>query len=79
MKIFKGYYIIGTSSKEEAKEGKGMMLWSQKIPSKPVQFFNRILLNIYWVDNERIQLNRGEKLQNDDTELPKNLPNKIKK
>jgi hypothetical protein len=79
MKIFKGYYIIGTSSKEEAKEGKGMMLWSQKTPSKPVQFFNRILLNIYWVDNERIQLNRGEKLQNDDTELPKNLPNKIKK
>lgn len=78
-KIFKGYYIVGANSKEEAQNKKGMLLWSQKTPSFFVQFFNKLLLNIYWISEERVQTERGSNL-NTSTELDvKNLPDKRKK
>ncbi len=80
MKKFKGYFCVGAVSREAAKEGKGMVLWSQSKPSKFIQFTNRILLNIYWIDEERTQLQRGEKLQKSpNTEVSKDTPDKYKK
>ncbi len=78
MKKFKGYYCIGCSTKEDAINGKGLLLWSENIPSKFVQFTNRVLLNIYWIYNEK-ESTRGEKLQNENTSINKEKPDNYKK
>lgn len=61
MKKFIGYFIIGASSKEEAMNQKGMLLWSTERPNAVTRFFNRVLLKIYWVDKERVLEERGSK------------------
>lgn len=72
MKKFKGYYCVGCNTRQDAIDGKGLILWSQKSPTKMIQFFNKLLLNIYWIEKERIQSQRGEKLQNtEDTTIEK--------
>jgi hypothetical protein len=75
MKKFKGYYIIGCASKQNAKDKKGLVLWSELVPSKFVQFFDRVLLNIYWINEERTQT--IQKTEN--ATLTRNLPDTIKK
>jgi hypothetical protein len=49
-KKFIGYFIIGAATKEEAQKGKGLKAWSTKRPNAIVRFFNKVLLNIRWVD-----------------------------
>lgn len=49
-KKFVGYFIIGAATKEEAQKGKGLKAWSTKRPNAIVRFFNKVLLNIRWVD-----------------------------
>jgi hypothetical protein len=61
MKKFIGYFIIGASSKEEAVNQKGMLLWSTERPNAITRFLNRVLLKIYWVDKERVLEDRGLK------------------
>ena len=60
MKKFKGYYCIGCSTKDDAIKEKGLLLWSENVPSKFVQFTNRILLNIYWINKEKRINQRGK-------------------
>ncbi|HRT03303.1 MAG TPA: hypothetical protein P5513_05135 [Candidatus Diapherotrites archaeon] len=78
MKKFKGYYCIGCSTKKDAINGKGLLLWSENRPSKFIQFTNRLLLNIYWVNKER-ESTRGDKLQNETTSINKEKPDNYKK
>ena len=78
MKKFKGYYCIGCSTKDDAIKEKGLLLWSENVPSKFVQFFNRILLNIYWI-NKKKESTRGDKLQNENTFINKEKPDNYKK
>lgn len=51
-KKFIGYFIIGAATKKEAISGKGLKAWSTKRPNFLVRFFNRLLLNIRWIDEE---------------------------
>lgn len=51
-KKFVGYFIIGAANKEEAQKGAGLVLWSQTKPNFVTRFFDKRLLNIYWVDKE---------------------------
>jgi hypothetical protein len=51
-KKFVGYFIIGAANREEAQKGAGLVLWSQTKPNFVTRFFNKRLLNIYWVDKE---------------------------
>lgn len=51
-KKFVGYFIIGAVNKEDAQKGAGLILWSQSKPSWLVRFFNKNLLNVYWIDKE---------------------------
>jgi hypothetical protein len=51
-KKFVGYYIIGAYNEEEAQKGAGLLLWSQKKPNFVTRFFDKLLLNIYWIDKE---------------------------
>jgi hypothetical protein len=51
-KKFVGYFIIGAANKEEAQKGAGLVLWSQSKPGWLTRFFDKLLLNIYWVDKE---------------------------
>ena len=51
-KKFAGYFIIGAKKKEEAERGQGLMLWSQKKPNRITRFFNKLLLNMFWVDKQ---------------------------
>jgi hypothetical protein len=59
MKKFIGYFIIGASTKKDAYNEKGLLLWSTKKPNAIVRFFNRVLLNIIWVDKERVLEEKG--------------------
>lgn len=76
MKKFIGYFIIGASSEYEAKNEKGMLLWSQKKPNAIVRFFNRVLLKIYWVDKERVLEEKGKRTHavNPDIEFIRTSP-----
>lgn len=78
MKKFKGYYCIGCSTKDDAIKEKGLLLWSENVPSKFVQFINRVLLNIYWIYKEK-ESTRGDKLQNENTSINKEKPDNYKK
>jgi hypothetical protein len=59
MKKFIGYFIIGASTKRDAYNEKGLLLWSTKKPNAIVKFFNRVLLNIRWVDKEKVLEEKG--------------------
>lgn len=52
-KKFVGYFIIGAATKKEAQEGKGLKAWSTKRPNAFVRFFNKVLLNIRWIDENK--------------------------
>ncbi len=52
-KKFVGYFIIGAASKKEAEAGKGLKAWSTKRPNAIVRFFNKVLLNIRWIDETK--------------------------
>ena len=75
-KKFQGYYIVGATNLEAAKLGKGLMLWATKKPKCITQWFNKILLQIYWIDCERNGNERGKPLQenSDNTYINKDIP-----
>lgn len=52
-KKFVGYFIIGAATKKEAQDGKGLKAWSTKRPNAFVRFFNKVLLNIRWIDENK--------------------------
>ncbi len=58
----KGYWIIGTANDEQAKEGKGLILWNTVRPKWFYRFMNKLLLSIRWVDKER-ELEKGKNFQ----------------
>lgn len=61
IKKFKGYFIIGSSSKEDALNEKGLLIWSAKRPNIFIRFFNKMLLNIIWVDKIKdLEVKEGE-------------------
>ena len=64
MKSFTGYYIIGASNKEDAQNERGLCLWSNNKPNWFVRIMNQYLLGIYWVDKNKIQYQKGDSLQN---------------
>lgn len=51
-KKFVGFFIIGTKTEEDAKEGKGLILWMQDKPSWLKIFYNKFFLGIRWVNKE---------------------------
>lgn len=44
--------IIGTKTQQDAKEGKGLILWMQDKPSWLNRFYNKLFLGIRWVDKD---------------------------
>jgi len=74
-KKFVGYFIIGAKTKEEAQKGKGLKAWSTKKPNIIVRFFNRILLNIRWVDS----INTISKKYEPKREHPKEGPKRTRR
>ena len=66
-KNYVGYFIVGATNAEDAQNEKGLMLWSTKKPSALVRFFNQRLLNIYWIDKERVAL--STKQANEDVQF----------
>lgn len=63
MKTFIGYYIIGANTREDAENEKGLMLWSPTKPNAFKRWLNENLLGIYWIDKERIVLEKGKTMQ----------------
>lgn len=53
-KKFVGFLIMGAVSQEEAALKKGLVLWLPHKPSAWTRFWNRLLLKIYWVDQEEL-------------------------
>ncbi len=51
-KKFVGFFIIGTKTEEDAKAGKGLILWMQDKPSWLKIFYNKFFLGIRWVNKE---------------------------
>jgi len=51
-KKFVGFFIVGTKTEEDAKEGKGLILWMQEKPSWLKIFYNKLFLGIRWVNKE---------------------------
>ena len=74
-KYFKGYWIIGCANKKQAQEKKGLILWNQVEPKKIIRFFNKILLNIYWVSENR-EIEKGKDIK---TELNQPKARRYKK
>jgi hypothetical protein len=80
MKKFIGYFIIGAVSKEDARSEKGLLLWSAKRPNALVRFFNRVLLNVHWVDRVKVLEEKGYKPSKDgETQMYKVVPQKFNK
>jgi hypothetical protein len=86
MKKFIGYYIIGATTKQDAQDEKGLLLWTEKKPSALRRFLCSTLLGIYWIDKERILEERGKTAQSKTagsnkpfTEMQKLAPVKTKK
>lgn len=84
MKTFIGYYIIGASSKKEAEDEKGLLLWSNNKPNRLKRFFNKVLLGIHWVDKRKLFEERGKTVQSSantevKVEMRKLAPEKINK
>ncbi len=50
MKKFVGYFILGARDKNEAKDEKGLLIWSQFRPRWFKRLMLNILLGIYWID-----------------------------
>lgn len=63
MKKFIGYYIIGATTKQDAQDEKGLLLWTEKKPSALRRFLCSTLLGIYWVDKDRVLEERGKTAQ----------------
>ena len=63
MKKFIGYYIIGATTKQDAQDEKGLLLWTEKKPSALRRFLCSTLLGIYWIDKDRILEERGKTAQ----------------
>ncbi len=79
-KKFIGYLIMGAASEQDAVEEKGLLLWSTKRPNGIVRFFNRVLLNVRWVDKSRALEDKGQKTHpdNGDVKFRKTYPPKYK-
>lgn len=59
MKKFIGYFIIGAATKADAVNERGLLLWSTKRPNAIVRFFNKLLLNVQWVDKTKVLEEKG--------------------
>jgi len=78
-KKFVGYFIIGAANREEAQKGAGLVLWSQSKPTFVTRFFNKNLLNIYWVDKEDYKPVAKEVVEKTKLEFPKHRTYRKKK
>ena len=77
MKKFVGYYIIGATNEQDAQDEKGLLLWSVKKPNVISRLFNKWLLNLYWVDKEKVLEEKGFRTQrNKDTQIYKVGPSR---
>lgn len=63
MKKFIGYYIIGATTRKDAQDEKGLMLWSETKPSALKRFLNEKLLGVFWVDKDRVLVDKGKTAQ----------------
>jgi hypothetical protein len=80
MKKFIGYFIIGASTKKDAYNEKGLLLWSTKKPNAIVRLFNRVLLNIRWVDKVKALEEKGIRENNENnTQMYKVTPKRDNK
>jgi hypothetical protein len=80
MKKFIGYFIIGASTKKDAYNEKGLLLWSTKKPNVIIRLFNRVLLNIRWVDKVKVLEEKGVRENNDNnTQMYKVTPKRDNK
>lgn len=80
MKKFIGYFIIGATSKKDAFDEKGLLLWSTQRPNAIVRLFNRMLLHVYWVDKSKPLEERGfRKDENTNTQFYKVAPKRDNK
>jgi hypothetical protein len=80
MKKFIGYFIIGASTKKDAHNERGLLLWSTKKPNAIVRFFNRVLLNIRWVDKVKVLEEKGPRENNENnTQMYKVVPKRDNK
>lgn len=78
-KKFVGFYIIGAANKEDAQKGAGLLLWSQSKPNFVTRFFNKLLLNIYWVDKKDYKPVAKDAVETQKVEFPKHRTYKKKK
>jgi hypothetical protein len=53
---FIGFLIIGAKTQEDAKLGKGLILWMQYKPTFFIRLCNKLLLGIRWVDKVDYEL-----------------------
>jgi hypothetical protein len=80
MKKFIGYFIIGATTKEDAVNERGLLLWSTKKPNAIVRFFNKILLNIQWIDKTKVLEEKGVRNTRDNnTQMYKVAPKRDNK
>jgi hypothetical protein len=80
MKKFVGYFIIGASTKKDALNEKGLLLWSTEKPNAIIRLFNRVLLNIRWVDKTKVLEEKGIKENKDNnTQMYKVAPKRDNK
>jgi hypothetical protein len=78
-KKFVGFYIIGAANKDDAQKGAGLILWSQVKPCFVTRFFNKLLLNIYWIDKKNYKPVQKETTVDSKIEFPKHKTYRKKK
>ena len=77
MKKFIGYFIIGAANHRDAFNEKGLLLWSTKKPNAIVRYFNRVLLNIIWINKTKVLEEKGTRENKENnTQMYKVAPGK---
>lgn len=80
MKKFIGYFIIGATTKQDAVDERGLLLWSSKKPNAIVRFFNKVLLNIQWIDKTKVLEEKGIRgIKENNTQMYKVAPKRENK
>jgi hypothetical protein len=80
MKKFIGYFIIGATTKQDALNEKGLLLWSTKKPNAIVRFLNKVLLNIQWIDKTKVLEEKGvRETRENNTQMYKVAPKRENK
>jgi len=80
MKKFIGYFIIGATTKQDAVDERGLLLWSSKKPNAIIRFFNKVLLNIQWIDKTKVLEEKGVRgIKENNTQMFKVVPKRENK